>query len=155
MAEFKLNGVSFEAPDDYQTRMIVIAAPQKASGPPMPGQMAMKQESKFARNLVVASEDVAEGMNAKEYAEKQLTILKGTMPGFQVLKQGSLSVAGQDCPMFEAQSSGPGGRLLNSMTVYAVKGKLAYTLSASHLAGLPFSDTKKEYTKIIESFLID
>lgn len=152
MADFKLNGISFSAPDDYQARMIVIAAPQKKAAA-MPGQMAVKQESKFARNVVVASEDVSEGMDPKEYADKQIQILKGSMPGFQVLKQGSLAVGGVDCPMFEAQSAGPEGRLLNSMTVYMVKGKTAYTMSASHLAGLPFSDTKKEYAKILESFV--
>jgi hypothetical protein len=151
MADFKMNGIGFTAPDDYQARMIVIAAPQKA-GPAMPGQMAIKQESKFARNVVVASEDLPEAMDLKEYAEKQIGILKASMPGFQVLKQGEIEIGGKTCPMFEAQSAGPDGRLLNSMTCYVIKDRTAFTLSASHLAGLPFSDTKKEYAKIIQSF---
>lgn len=150
MIDFKLDGLGFQAPNDYRARMIVITAPQKEA--PKTGHMVVKQQSSFARNVVVACEDVAEGTTLAEYADKQLGNLKQTLPGFKLLAQGTTSVGGQTCPMVEVQSTGPEGRLLNSMTVYALDGRTAYTLSASNLAGLPYQDCKKEYLAIIASF---
>lgn len=150
MTDFKLAGLGFQAPNDYRTRMIVITAPQKEA--PKTGHMVIKQQSSFARNVVVACEDIPEGTSLEEYAEKQIATLKQTLPGFKLLSQGTAKVAGMTCPMIEAQSTGPEGRLLNSMTVYALDGRTAYTLSASNLAGLPYQDCKKEYLAIIESF---
>lgn len=154
MTDFKLGGLGFTAPNDYRARMLVIAAPQK-EGPKMPGQMVVKQQSNFARNVVVACEDLAEGMDIKAYSEKQVAQLKQSMPNFQILKEGTLMIGGTECPMFEAQSTGPQGRLLNSMTAYYLSGRTAFTLSASHLAGLPYQDTRKEYLSIIQSFKAD
>lgn len=150
MTDFKLAGLGFQAPSDYRARMIVITAPQKEA--PKTGHMVVKQQSSFARNVVIACEDVAEGTTLEQYAEKQLTTLKQTLPGFKLLGQGTTTVGGVTCPMIEAQSTGPEGRLLNSMTVYALDGRTAYTLSASNLAGLPYQDSKKEYLSIMESF---
>ncbi len=153
MTDFKLGGLGFSAPGEYRARMLVIAAPHKEG--PAHGQMVVKQQSSFARNVVVASEDVGEGVDVREYSERQLAVLKQTMPNFEVLKQGTVTIDGVECPMFEAQSTGPDGRLLNSMTAHYVNGRTAYTLSASHLAGLPYSDTRKEYLAIIGSFRVD
>lgn len=151
MTDYKLAGLAFTAPDDYRARMLVIAAPQK-EGSKIPGQMVVKKESAFARNVVVATESVTAGTTAAQYAERQAAILKQSMQNFEVVKQGSLNIGGQECPMFEAQSSGPEGRLLSSLTAYLVKDNVAYTFSASHLAGLPYQETRAEYVKIIESF---
>ena len=153
MSEFKIGKLGFAAPDDYSPRMLVIVAPQK-EGPKMPGQMVVKQESKFARNIVVAAEDVPEGMDVGEYSEKQIGVLTQGMPNFKILKRGTVTIGGKESPMFEAQSTGPEGRLLNSITAYYVSGTTAYTLSGSNLAGLPFQDCRKEYISIIESFSV-
>src|SRR5690606_22461327 len=150
MTDFKLGGLGFEAPNEYRARMIVITAPQKEA--PKTGHMVVKQQSTFARNVVVACEDVAEGVTLEEYAAKQVAVLKQTLPGFKLLAEGTATAGGARCPMIEAQSTGPEGRLLNSMTVYALHGRTAYTLSASNLAGPPYQDCKKEYLAIIESF---
>ena len=77
--------------------------------------------------------------------------MKAGMPAFQLLKRGSVNVNGVECPLLEIQSGGPEGRLLQAMTAYVIKGKTAFTLTASQMAGLPYSEVRKEYLAIFNS----
>ena len=77
--------------------------------------------------------------------------MKTGMTGFQLLKRSTATIGGKECPVFEIQSGGPEGRLLQALTAYVVHGKTAYTFTASQMAGLPFSEVKKEYLAIFSS----
>lgn len=151
MTDFKLGDVSFTAPAGYLPRMVVIAAPPPAGGKTA-GQMVVKKEASYARNVVVVSEALPEGSTAEAYVERQVLLLQKNLPNFQLLKRGETHVGGRVCPLVETQSTGPEGRLLNSMTAYFVVGRMAYTLSASQLAGLPYQDARSEYLAILASF---
>ena len=102
MTDFKLGSLGFSAPGEYRARMLVIAAPHKEG--PAQGQMVVKQQSSFARNVVTASEDIAEGMDIVEYSEKQLAVLKQSMPNFKVLKQGTVTIDGTECFVVTAET---------------------------------------------------
>jgi hypothetical protein len=152
MTNFNMNGLSLSAPKGYQVRTLVLTAPQE-KGSQVPGQMVMKKQSQYDRNVVVVAETVPPQTDAQAFADQQVQVLKQSVPDFQLTQQGVMNVGGMDCPMLEAQSAGPEGRLVQMMLVYAVKGNTAYSLSASNLAGLPYSESKKEYAEIIASFV--
>jgi hypothetical protein len=147
--QVKLGPISLETPDDYMPRMFVMTAPE-AEKPKM-GMMVTKQAQTFARNITVGTEAVDEGTTSDGYAEAQLAAMKAGMMGFQLLKKSTVNIAGKDCPLYEIQSAGPEGRLLQALTAYFVHGKTAFTLTASQMAGLPFNEVKKEYLAIFAS----
>lgn len=150
MTVFKLGDVSFTAPAEYLPRMVVIAAPPPA-GPKPAGQMVVKKETSYARNVVIVSEALPDNTTAEAYTERQVLLLQKNLPNFQLLKRGEANVGGRMCPLVETQSTGPEGRLLNSITAYLIVGRMAYTLSASQLAGLPYQDARGEYLAIMAS----
>lgn len=152
MPEFRLGPISLKAPDDYMPRMFVITAPEKAQ--PKAGIMVTKDVQRFARNITIATEEVGENTTAAEYADAQLVAMKQGLQGFSLMKRSTTPVGNTECPLLEIQSSGPEGRLLQAMTAYFVKDKLAFTLSASHMAGIPYQDTRKEYLAIFASITL-
>lgn len=137
MADFKMNGLSLSAPDGYLVRSFVLAAPQERDRSLMSGQMAVRKERAYARNVVVVPEEVPEGTDVDAFAARQLEAIKESMPDFQITRQSTTNIDNVECPVIEAQSAGPEDRLLNMMVTYRVRGTTAFTLSASRLAGLP------------------
>ena len=150
--DFKLGPLTLTTPDDYSPRMFVMTAPEKEK--PKIGMMVTKQEQTFARNVTLATEEVPATLTVLEYADAQLTAMKGGLPSFQLLKKGTVAIGGVEVPMVEIQSAGPEGRLLQAMIAYVIKGTTAFTLSASQMAGLPYNEVRKEYLAIFSSLKI-
>jgi hypothetical protein len=151
MSRLSIGDLHFEAPADYTVKMVIVTAPQK----PQAGAGAkrfLQQERPYVRNVVVGREDIPEGMTLAVYVDRQMEIMAAQMPGFRKLKQTTITIRGHECPLVEGQGQGPEGMLLSTLTTYVPGDGVVFTISATHLAGIPFQDTKPEYLKIFQSF---
>ena len=154
MSRLDIGDLHFEAPSDYSVKMVIVTAPAKpqmAAG----AKRFLQAERPYVRNIVVGREDVPEGTTLQQYADKQVEIMSAQMPGFRKVKTGTLKINGVDCPIIDGQGTGPEGMLLATLTTYVPGKGVIFTLSATHLAGVPFQDTRPEYVKMFESFKAD
>lgn len=153
MPRISLGDLSVDAPADYSVKMVIMAAPQKpqVAGP---AKRFMQAERPFLRNIVIGRETVPDGTPIQTYVDRQIEIMSQQMPGFRRVKQETLTIDGVQCPLVEGQGTGPEGMLLGTLTAYVPGKGVVFTLSASHLAGLPFQETRAEYVKMFESFQI-
>lgn len=154
MSRLSIGDLHFEAPPEYSVKMVIVTAPSK---PQVQGgaKRFLQAERPYVRNIVVGREDIPEGTTLQQYADKQLEIMASQMPGFRKVKAGTITINGVECPLVEGQGTGPEGMLLSTLTAYVPGKGVVFTVSATHLAGIPFQDTKPEYVKIFESFRFD
>ena len=152
MAQISIGKIRFEAPDEYVSRMLVMTA--ATEGPSLGGRMAIKKEAPFSKNFVVTSEPIEKETSVDDYAAAQIANLTQGATGFKVIEQTTVEGSASEIPIIICQAPGPGGRLLNTVSGYFVIETTAYTISASHLAGLPFNTHKQEYIDIIKSLAI-
>lgn len=152
MSRLSIGDLHFEAPPDYSVKMVIVTAPQKVSGG---AKRFLQAERPYVRNVVVGREDIPEGMTLAVYVDRQMEIMAAQMPGFRKVKQTTITIRGRECPLVEGTGQGPEGMLLSTLTTYVPGNGVVFTVSATHLAGIPFQDTKAEYLKIFESFTFD
>lgn len=154
MSRLTIGDLQLEAPPEYSVKMVIVTAPAK---PQMQAgsKRFLQAERPYVRNIVVGREDVAEGTSLQQYAERQMEIMAAQMPGFRKVKASTITIGGVECPLIEGQGAGPEGMLLSTLTTYVPAAGVVFTLSATHLAGIPFQDTRPEYVKMFESFRAD
>jgi hypothetical protein len=144
MSTTTLDDFSFTAPG-YNARTLVMQGQEETFKP---------QERSYRRNLIVVREEVPAGTTVDGYCKSQLGQLAYGMRGFQRIKTGTLTLDGQSFPLIDARGTGPDGVLVSLLLAYVVVGRVALTITASHLAGPRFDAARPEFLAIFESFRV-
>ena len=117
-----------------------------------PAEVVGDRELPYRRNVVVSCERIPEGQTPDAYVAQQLAVFSKNMEGFRQLATSEIEIAGQTCPLIEAQALGPGGALYRQLITYVLRPPLAYALSGSHLLGPQFDAARDEYLAMFSSF---
>ena len=154
MAAIMIGGVKVEAPSEYSVKMVVFTAPMKQAKVAGASPRFLQKEKNFLRNLVVANEELKEGVSLDDYAARQVEVLAVQIPGFKRVKNDRVTIMGISCPIIESTGAGPEGPALSTITAFFAKDGTVWTISASNLTGIQFQDTRAEYLEIIKSFQV-
>jgi hypothetical protein len=136
MAKISVADLNMTVPDGFTLHMAVVAA---------------KPENKFCRNVVIAKEQVLPGTTVDQYKQAQLKMLSQSSAGFSTVKSGTVPIGGENCPMIETESVGPGGLPLASIIAYVKKGDLIYTFTATNTKGAAYAAAREEFIGIFKS----
>jgi hypothetical protein len=141
MTAVNLSGLHLELPESYKPKLTLFAAPHAAPGRPT-----------SYKTISVAVEDLAPATQLDVWKLEQLKAMSARIPNMQTKRASTVKIAGKDAPLYEVQSSGPGGIPIYNFILFVISGTRGFTVSATHLAGEPFESARAEFMTILQSF---
>lgn len=143
---------SLDVPPDWTMSTLILAGPLEQQ--PATQLRTPRAPQQFQQNLVMTMEEVASGVTAEDYLNRQLmglqdsgiTRYEGRPPEEVHLEDGARGI------ITEQIITGSGGEWVRQMQLITIKDRIAHTLIASHLEGPSFERARDQFRAILLSF---
>jgi hypothetical protein len=152
MPRVRLGPMSLDVPEDWTLSSVILAGPRDSeAGVPAADDRSPRP---FQRNVIISLEQVSSDETPDVYFERQekglgeAGVESGLIGDPEEVELGG----GAWCLLSERVIVSSEGERVRQMQLITIKDKVAFTVIASHLDGIPFEAVREEFRKILESF---